>query len=116
MSHFIEKCKHCGTVISQCRCPDPNKEVKWAICKACKQSPPTPFCTYENTAKQKVQPINFIEELQSLINEHSLEQYSGTPDFILAQYLYDCLRAFNNALQTRERYCGRPINVVKETK
>ena len=40
MSHFIEKCRECGTTISQCRCPDLNKTVKYGICAKCKETPP----------------------------------------------------------------------------
>lgn len=36
MSHFIEICKHCGDVISQCRCPSPNKEKREGVCDKCK--------------------------------------------------------------------------------
>jgi hypothetical protein len=43
----------------------------------------------------------FKKELTDLINHHSLENASNTPDFILAKYLADCLSAFNQA--TRER-------------
>lgn len=35
MSHFIETCKYCGTVISQCRCPSPNKEKRVGVCNNC---------------------------------------------------------------------------------
>lgn len=50
---------------------------------------------------------DFERELQSLINMHSLENVSNTPDFILAQYLDACLRAFNTATQQRETWYGR---------
>lgn len=33
----------------------------------------------------------FEKELQTLINRHSKENESDTPDFILANYLKDCL-------------------------
>jgi len=36
MSHFIEVCKYCGDVISQCRCPSPNKEKREGVCNRCK--------------------------------------------------------------------------------
>ena len=42
---------------------------------------------------------NFKDELTSLINIHSEESRSNTPDFILAQYLRDCLNAFNGAVE-----------------
>lgn len=34
MSHFIKKCS-CGTVVAQCRCPDPNKRVEIVTCCEC---------------------------------------------------------------------------------
>ena len=42
---------------------------------------------------------NFKDELTSLINAHSEESRSNTPDFILAQYLRDFLNAFNGAVE-----------------
>lgn len=35
MSHFVEKCRVCTRVLTQCRCPDPHKEVRWSICAEC---------------------------------------------------------------------------------
>jgi hypothetical protein len=45
---------------------------------------------------------DFITELRELINRRSMENGSDTPDFILAQYLTDCLRAWNRATKRRE--------------
>lgn len=50
---------------------------------------------------------DFQDELQSLINKHSQENGSDTPDFILAHYLNDCLKVFNAAVQNRESWYGR---------
>ena len=50
---------------------------------------------------------SFIDELQALINKHSLENASNTPDWILAQYIEGCLTAFNMAVQQRENWWGR---------
>lgn len=50
---------------------------------------------------------DFISELRSLINKYSMENWSNTPDFILAQYLTDCLLAWNQATQQRETWYGR---------
>ncbi len=47
-------------------------------------------------------PRGFRGDLASLLNQHSKEQGSNTPDFILAQYLVDCLEAFDRA--TLDRY------------
>jgi hypothetical protein len=47
---------------------------------------------------------NFEKELQHLLNRFSKESESNTPDFILAEYLNNCLIAYNKALQKRENY------------
>lgn len=48
----------------------------------------------------------FEKELEALINKHSMENASNTPDFILAQYLQRCLLAFNQAMQQRDGWHG----------
>jgi len=44
------------------------------------------------------------EELQHLLNKCCAENASNTPDFILAEYLYDCLKAFEKASNAREKW------------
>ena len=51
--------------------------------------------------------MTFEKELEQLINCHSKENESNTPDFILAQYLNACLAAFNITIQQRETWYGR---------
>ena len=51
---------------------------------------------------------DFISELRDLINKHSMENGSNTPDFILAHYLTDCLRAWNNAANWRTKWYAPP--------
>lgn len=46
----------------------------------------------------------FATELTALINKYSLENNSNTPDFILANYLVNCLNAFNLASIGREKW------------
>lgn len=46
----------------------------------------------------------FTLELKSLINRLSLEQFSDTPDFILAEYLVDCLDTFDKTVRDRDRW------------
>ena len=53
---------------------------------------------------------NFRKELESLINRHSKENGSNTPDWILAEYLDHCLVAFDLAVQAREIWYGRDPN------
>jgi hypothetical protein len=49
----------------------------------------------------------FEQDLQNLINSHSMENGSNTPDFILARYLKMCLENFNQTIQDREQWYGR---------
>jgi hypothetical protein len=51
--------------------------------------------------------MSFTKELTDLINRHSMENASNTPDFILANYLMTCLNAFAQATQQRETWYGR---------
>ncbi len=40
MNHFIKKCRECGTIIAQCRCPGPGKTVELGVCEGgCKVAP-----------------------------------------------------------------------------
>lgn len=47
------------------------------------------------------------KEIEQAINKNSLENESDTPDFILAEYLTDCLHAFDKAVNRREKWYGR---------
>ena len=58
-------------------------------------------------APSKVVTISFRKELTNLINKHSRENESNTPDFILAEYLMMALDAFNTALDKREYWYGQ---------
>ena len=61
--------------------------------------------------------MKFEEELRAVINRHSIENASNTPDFILADYLLACLAAFTTATQQRETWYGRdarPKDTVEE--
>lgn len=50
---------------------------------------------------------NFREKLQKLINETSQENFSNTPDYILADYLMNCLFNFEAALRSRDDWRER---------
>jgi len=47
---------------------------------------------------------DFKKDLTEVINKHSKENESDTPDFILAEYLLDCLRLFNSTFNTRKKW------------
>ncbi len=53
--------------------------------------------------------LTFEEELENLINRHSQENASNTPDYILASYLSNCLDAFNQATYKRELHYNRIV-------
>ena len=49
----------------------------------------------------------FERELRDLLNKHSQENESDTPDYVLARYLTDCLEVFHQAVRNREKWYGR---------
>jgi hypothetical protein len=53
------------------------------------------------------------KDIENAINRHSAENGSDTPDFILAEYLTDCLAAYDRAVCAREKWHGRePVAVT----
>lgn len=51
------------------------------------------------------------DEIAAVLNKYSAENMSNTPDFILAQYLLDCLAAFNRASIRRETWYGKRLTI-----
>jgi hypothetical protein len=51
-------------------------------------------------------PETFEYELQHLLNRYSVENRSDTPDFILAQYLQQCLLNWNYCVRRRDQWHG----------
>ena len=57
---------------------------------------------------------DFRKELASLINKHSKENGSNTPDFILVEYLDDCLKAYDKSSEHRERWHTKiPVDQIE---
>jgi hypothetical protein len=56
-----------------------------------------------------IRPLSasFQVEVEKLINKCCMENGSDTPDFILAEYLSECLAAYDKAVTHRERWYGR---------
>lgn len=46
------------------------------------------------------------DEIATVLNRASSENESGTPDFVLAEYLVDSLAAFDKATNIRDRWWG----------
>jgi hypothetical protein len=51
-----------------------------------------------------IEPKTFEQDLEQLINKHSVENTSNTPDFVLAAYISGCLAAFAEATKGRDCY------------
>lgn len=54
---------------------------------------------------------DFKEELASLINKHSLENGSNTPDYILAEYLVNCLQNYEAIHHQNELWYGKKLKI-----
>jgi len=74
---------------------DPNGEVVLSYCRRCRMG---------EGELEKECGGEFEMELRQLINKHSKENESDTPDYILAGYLLNCLDAFTRATQRRDDY------------
>lgn len=57
---------------------------------------------------------DFEKELSALINRHCLENESNTPDFILANFLKNCMVIFNHATQKRDNWYGGKRSILPE--
>lgn len=55
--------------------------------------------------------LSFEEDLQHLINRHSAESPSGTPDYILAEMLTNVLKTFNEAVGKRAKWRGESVEL-----
>jgi hypothetical protein len=51
-------------------------------------------------------PTGFETELTELLNRHSIENESNTPDFVLALFVRNCLDAWNEAVVGRDSWYG----------
>lgn len=55
-------------------------------------------------------------EMAYVLNRFSQENQSNTPDFVLAQYLLDCLAAYNRAVKRSSEWHGQPTTGQPTTK
>ena len=46
------------------------------------------------------------EELRALLNRHSIENTSNTPDYMLASFLLACLWAYEGTVVERDKWLG----------
>lgn len=52
--------------------------------------------------EQQEQKLPFKRQLEALINSHSIENQSNTPDWLLTEFIMDCLSAFNRTAIKRD--------------
>jgi hypothetical protein len=82
--------------IQNCKCEDKTTNYHLTVC--------------EKGMKNDDSVLNkkdFHHELEKLINCHSKENISNTPDWVIASYLVRCLDVFDDCIKLRERYYGR---------
>lgn len=58
----------------------------------------------------------FEKELKELINKHSIENHSDTPDWIIANFIVNCLANWTSSTKEREKYYGRDCGSVKASR
>lgn len=46
----------------------------------------------------------FVKELSEVINRHSRENLSDTPDFILADFIAGCLNVYENTVKAKKEW------------
>ena len=51
------------------------------------------------------------KEFEEAINRHCRENESNTPDFLLAEYLMDCLVAYEKIHDANEKWYGRKLEI-----
>lgn len=84
----------------------PEMQVKQSL-KILDKVPTSSARFFRETERVLRDGTSFTNELKKLLNRYSEENGSNTPDFILANYLVNCLDTFNAAINAREKLCGR---------
>ena len=64
---------------------------------------------------EEVEVSELERDLAQVLNKHSAENESNTPDFILAEYLMGCLKAFNTATNSVNAWRGVGTSIVGAT-
>lgn len=69
-----------------------------------------PRASNRGSAGEEKEMSDLRKEIETSINRASAENGSNTPDFILAEYLVDCLAAFDKASRAREKWYGKGLS------
>lgn len=65
---------------------------------------------YETKGKYKMKYIEYDKlrrQFANILNCNSAENDSDTPDYILADYLIECLKTYNRTIKAREEWYGK---------
>ena len=54
------------------------------------------------------------KDLENVINSNSIENESNTADFILAEYLMDCLDNYKKIHDANERWYGKKLEIISD--
>jgi uncharacterized protein YejL (UPF0352 family) len=61
---------------------------------------------YEKTEDDKKYD-QLVKEIAAVLNRHSVENRSNTPDFMLAEFMLGVLNVYENTLRNREQWRSR---------
>lgn len=59
--------------------------------------------------RDATQRAALADEFAAVLNRHSAENESDTPDFVLSLYLVGCLEAYEEATRQREAWHGPAV-------
>jgi len=64
-----------------------------------------------NVGEFKINRDKVVKELAEVLNRNCVENESNTADFILAEYLYDCLEAYKKIHDRNEKWYGKELKI-----
>lgn len=64
------------------------------------------FATRKTFASGAQKDESIVDDLKALINRYSIENESNTPDFILAQFIREVMKAYATGLSARDKWFG----------
>jgi len=59
----------------------------------------------------RIDYVKFQKDLKDIINRNCVENGSNSPDFMLAEYIVMCLKAFTKTSRRREKWYGKSLHI-----
>jgi hypothetical protein len=70
---------------------------------------------FQHWALGRIRYMDFLKDLEHLINKHSMEHKSAdTPDFLLAEYIGNCLKIFDSVVRKRDAWYNKGTGHAQE--